>query len=274
MLDKAITAILPPPVARELQQGVDRVRERGGTVHGLVQWSDVEVPREFSASFIPVARIGEARDLVLIVLSDVTDLQQMQKRHSELLRRLVTTLVEAVDRRDPHAAHHAQRMAEVADALARELGFSDAERQTLDLAASLANIGKIMIPVEVLTKPGPLTPEERALLQKHVDYGLELLKGLHFDGPVVAMIAEKQERPDGRGYPRGLDEERVTLAGQVLAVANAFVALVSGRAFRAGMTVNAALDELMPGAGSQFDRRVVAALFHVVENRRDWSQWS
>ena len=228
-------------------------------------------------SFIPVERIGDERHLTLLVLSDVTDLQQMQRRHTDLLRGLVSTLVGAVDRRDPHAAHHAQRMTEVADAVARELAFTEQERQTLNLAASLANIGKIMIPTEILTKTEPLTAADRALLQKHVDYGLELLKGLQFDGPVTDIIARKQERLDGTGYPRGLDDqrrdERVTLAGQVLAVANAFVALVSGRAYRPGMPVKAALDELMRTAGTQFDRRVIAALFHVAENRRDWSQW-
>jgi HD-GYP domain-containing protein (c-di-GMP phosphodiesterase class II) len=220
-----------------------------------------------------VERIGEERELTLVVLSDLTELQQAQRRHTELLRRLVLTLVSAVDRHDPYSANHAQRMTEVADALARELGFTDQERSTLDLAASLANIGKIMIPVEVLTKTPPLTTEEQQLLRKHVEYGLELLRGLEFEGPVTEMIAEKQERPDGRGYPRGLGGERLSLGGQILAVANAFVALTSARAWRPGLPMAAALDELMRGAGSQFDRRVIAALFHVAENRRDWSQW-
>ena len=165
-------------------------------------------------------------------------------------------------------------MTEVADALARELDFSDQERSTLNLAASLANIGKIMIPVELLTRAGPLTPEEQESLHRHVDFGLELLRGLQFDGPVMDIIAQKQERPDGRGYPRGLGADRITLAGQVLAVANAFVALLSPRAYRQQLSIQGALDELMRGAGSQFDRRVIAALFHVAENRRDWSQWT
>ncbi len=274
LLGRAVAGVVPPPVAQVLQEGVARMRRDGGTVHGMLQWPAPDGQRDYHASFIPVPRIGEDRDLALIVLGDVTDLQQAQKRHTELLRGLVATLVSAVDRRDPHAAHHGERVVEVADALARELGFSGAERETLGLAASLANIGKIMIPPEVLTKTEPLAADERALLQNHVDYGLELLKGLRFDGPVADIIAQKQERPDGRGYPRGIGDERITLAGQILAVANAFVALRSGRAYRQGMSVNAALDELMRGAGSQFDRRVIAALFHVAENRRDWSQWT
>jgi HD-GYP domain-containing protein (c-di-GMP phosphodiesterase class II) len=270
-VDGTLASFLPPPVLHELQQGIADAHASGWAVHRILQWQTGERTRDYQASFIPVERIGEERELTLVVLSDLTELQQVQRRHMDLLRRLVLTLVSAVDRHDPYSANHAQRMTRVADALARELGFTDQERSALDLAASLANIGKVMIPVEVLTKTTPLTADEQALLHKHVEYGLELLRGLEFEGPVTDMIAQKQERPDGRGYPRGIAGERITLGGQVLAVANAFVALTSARAYRPGLTTRLALDELMRGAGSQFDRRVIAALFHVAENRRDWS---
>ncbi|MBW7929829.1 MAG: PAS domain-containing protein [Gammaproteobacteria bacterium] len=270
-----VSGVLPQAVQPGIHAGLAQVRDQGGSVQQLLAWPDAEgeTERMFRASFIPVHRIGEERDLVLLVLSDVSAIQQANQRNTDMLRRLVLTLVGVVDRHDPYSAHHAQRMTEVADALARELDFSDRERATLTLAASLANIGKVMIPVDLLTKPGPLSAEEQATLQKHVGYGLELLHGLQFDGPVVDIIAQKHERPDGRGYPHGLPASRITLAGQVLAVANAFVALLSPRAWRQGLSVQGALDELMRGAGSQFDRRVVAALFHVAENRQDWSQW-
>jgi HD-GYP domain-containing protein (c-di-GMP phosphodiesterase class II) len=273
MLEGALQNFLPQPVFRELEDGIHHAQQQGGMIHRLMQWPAGEQPRSFRVSFIPVERIGAEQKPMLLVLSDVTQLEQVHRRNTDLLRNLVLTLVSAVDRHDPFSANHARRMTEVTDALARELGFSDQERSTLDLAASLANIGKILIPVEVLAKPTPLTAEEQQLLQKHVDYGLELLRGLQFDGPVVDIIAQKQERPDGSGYPRGLSADRITLAGQVLAVANAFVALLSARAWRRGLSVNDALAELMRNAGAQFDRRVVAALFHVAENRRDWSQW-
>lgn len=273
MLGGLLTAVLPQPVQAVLLDGIGQVRQQGGAAHRLLHWPLGDRQRSFHASFIPVDRIGEEGDLILLVLGDVTEMQQANERNTDMLRRLVLTLVSVVDRHDPYSANHAQRMTEVADALARELGFSDQERSALNLAASLANIGKIMIPAELLSRDGPLTAEELQLLHRHVEYGLELLRGLQFDGPVVDIIAQKQERPDGRGYPRGLAGDRITLAGQVLAVANAFVALLSPRAYRQQLSIQGALDELMRGAGSQFDRRVIAALFHVAENRRDWSQW-
>ncbi len=274
MLGGTLAGLLPQGVQAEVMDGLEQVRQHGGRIQRLVQWPRREAVHSFRASFIPVHRIGEERDLVLLVLGDISEIQQANQRSTDMLHRLVLTLVGVVDRHDPYSANHAQRMTEVADALARELDFSDQERSTLTLAASLANIGKIMIPVELLAKDSPLTPEEQLLLQQHVDHGLELLRGLQFDGPVVDIIAQKQERPDGRGYPRGLAAERITLAGQVLAVANAFVALLSPRPYRQGLSVQGALDELMHGAGGQFDRRVLAALFHVAENRHDWSQWT
>jgi HD-GYP domain-containing protein (c-di-GMP phosphodiesterase class II) len=211
---------------------------------------------------------------VLLVLSDVTDLRLAEQHHADMLRRLVGALSDAVDLHDPWSAHHANRMTEVAQAVARELGLPADEQETLGLAATLANIGKIMLPGDLLTKTEPLTSADRELLQKHVDYSIELLKGLDFEGPVLDMIAQKQERLDGSGYPRGLTEEQMSLPGRILSVANAFVALVSARAYRQGMSMDDALAELLRGAGTQFDRRVIAALFHVVENRGDWSGWS
>jgi HD-GYP domain-containing protein (c-di-GMP phosphodiesterase class II) len=273
VVGSSLASVVEAAVARELKAGMDAAAARGVTVHRLIRMNVGGEAKSFSTSFIPVERIGGERQPLLIVMSDITEVQQGQQRQTDLLRRLVLTLVSAVDRHDPWSADHARRMTEVADALARELGFSDEERSTLDLAASLANIGKIMIPTEILTKSVPLTPEEQQLLQKHVEFGLELLRGLEFEGPVAEIIAQKQERPDGRGYPRGLAGDRITLAGQVLAVSNSFVALVSPRAWRSGLGIHAAVAELQRMADTQFDRRVIAALAHVVANRRDWSNW-
>jgi len=252
----------------------DDVRRQRAPLHRVLPLTVGGALRSYQTSVIPVERIGERRQLVLLVLSDVTELKLAEQHHADLLRELVSTLSNVVDLHDPTSAHHANRMAEVAQAVARELGLPDAEQDTLGLAATLANIGKIMIPSDLLTKTEPLTPADRELLRKHVDYSLELLKGLDFEGPVLEVIAQKQELLDGSGYPKGLTEKQMTLSGRILSVANAFVALVSVRAYRQGLSIEAALEELMRGAGTQYDRRVIAALFHVAANRRDWSQWA
>ncbi|TFG84979.1 MAG: HD domain-containing protein [Chromatiales bacterium] len=252
----------------------DEVRRQRAPQHRVLPLTVGGALRSYQTSVIPVERIGERRQLVLLVLSDVTDMKVAEQHHADLLRDLVSTLSNVVDLHDPYSGHHASRMAEVAQAVARELDLPDAEHDTLGLAATLANIGKIMIPSDLLTKTEPLTAADRELLRKHVDYSLELLKGLDFEGPVLEVIAQKQELLDGSGYPKGLIEHQMTLSGRILSVANAFVALVSVRAYRQGVSIEAALEELMRGAGTHYDRRVIAALFHVAANRRDWSQWS
>lgn len=270
---RALAGVFPGEFGTALEQAVATVAGAGTAVHQVADGDFAGRRRSFQVSVVPIARIGEERDLALAVLSDVTELRMAEQRHTELLRRLISTLVHAVDLHDPYSAHHATRMAEVARAVASELELTDEDRQTLDLAATLANIGKIMIPSEVLTKTDPLTGDERVLLRRHVDYALELLRGTALEGPVLDVIAQKQELLDGSGYPQGRTAEQMSMAGRILAVANAFVALVSIRAYRGRMTVEQALDELMQGAGTQYDRKVIAALFHVAENRRDWSEW-
>jgi HD-GYP domain-containing protein (c-di-GMP phosphodiesterase class II) len=164
-------------------------------------------------------------------------------------------------------------MVEVANAIGRELKLSETDRRTLDLAASLANLGKIFVPREVLTKPEELTEAEQALVHRHVQYGTELLQDLDFEGPVLDTIAQKQEHLDGSGYPNGLTGDDILQTARILAVSNAFVALVSPRAYRHAVNIEAALDQLLKESGSKFDRHVVAALFHVAENRSDWTDW-
>lgn len=250
------------------------VRRQRAPVHRVLPLTLGGALKSFQVSLIPVERIGERRQVVLLVLSDVTEIKVAEQQHADLLRELVGKLSDAVALHDPYSAHHASRMAEVAQAVARELGLPEDEREALGLAATLANIGKIMLPGDLLTKTEPLTPADRELLRRHVDYSLELLKGLDFEGPVLDVIAQKQELLDGTGYPKGLTGQEMTLSGRILSVANAFVALVSVRAYRQGVSIEAALEELLRGAGTQYDRRVIAALFHVSANRQDWTQWS
>ncbi len=101
-----------------------------------------------------------------------------------------------------------------------------------------------------------------------------MLQNLDFEGPVLETIAQKQEHVDGSGYPRGLTGDQMTPLGKILAVANAFVALVSPRAFREGVSVSDAIDRLMRDADRLYDRHVLAALFHVAENvQHSWSDW-
>ncbi len=273
LIGNHLSPALGPSMARELLRAAEQARLPEGPAVQPLRLQLGTQARQYQASFIPVEQLGSQRNLLLVVLTDITELELAQARHANLLSNLVSTLVEVIDLHDPYSAFHSARMTEIADELAIELGLNEQERQTLRFAATLANIGKIMLPRDVLLKTDELTAEERKLLETHVERGLELLHKLDFDGPVLSTIAQKQELLDGSGYPRGLTERQMSLPGRILAVANAFVALVSPRAYREAVSVNDALEMLM-GAPEKYDRHVVAALVHVAQNRLDWSRWS
>jgi len=275
LVDNDLNAVLGAATAAELDDGIRQARQARESTHRVTSLRVGATDRIYHASFIPVERIGLHEHPLLLVFSDITRLQRAQRRHQSLLRNLVTTLVQVVDLHDPYYAFHSTRIAEVSVAIGREMGLNRRELETLDLAATLAHVGKITIPRELLTKTEPLTEEEQRQLQGHVETGLSMLKKLDFEGPVLETMAQKQEHLDGSGYPNGLTGEQMTLPGKILAVANAFVALVSPRAFRNAMSVSDAIDRLMQDADRLYDRHVLAALFHIAENLQEsWSEWN
>ena len=155
-----------------------------------------------------------------------------------LMKNLVGVLSSIVDLHDPFSAGHSMRTALVASAIARELGMDEKTQEALEMSARLANVGKIFLPRELLTKTVPLDAEEHKLVQSHVQHTLALLEGIDFEGPVLDIIAQKSEHLDGSGYPGGLKESELLPESRVLAVANAFVAMVSARAYRVGVPIN------------------------------------
>ncbi len=273
LIGNTLTGVLGPANAAALIKVVEQLRDDRQTHHCTLDMVLNEDTQTFQCSLVPVDRVGKRDNAILLVLHDITELQQAQQRHAELLRRLVATLMHVVDLHDPYSADHTARTVEVANTVGHELKLDEQQQQSLDLAASLANLGKIFVPREVLTKIEPLTEAEQILLHRHVQFGVELLEDLDFDGPVLDTIRQKQEHMDGSGYPNHLNGDNIILTARILAVANAFVALVSPRAYRHAATIEQALDQLLREAGSKYDRHVVAALFHAAENRSDWSEW-
>ncbi len=223
----------------------------------------------FECLALPLPNPAGSGHAMLVVLHDVTALHVSERKRASLFHQLIAALMRAVDKHDPYSANHSSRTAEVATAIGRELNLSAIDLQALDLAANLANVGKIFIPKEVLTKSGALSDAEQESLKQHVQYSLDILSSLEFEGPVLDTIGQKQELMDGSGYPQGLQGTDILLTARILAVANAFVALVSPRAYRDAVPIAQALDQLLAESKDKYDRHVVAALFHIAENRSE-----
>jgi putative nucleotidyltransferase with HDIG domain len=155
--------------------------------------------------------------------------------------------------------NHSQAVARLAVELARRLGVEGEELEHIHLAALLHDIGKVAMPEHILNKAGRLTDVEQALVERHSVIGYELVRGLALS-PVDAYVLHHHERWDGGGYPHGLAGAEIPFGSRVILVADAFDALTSNRSYRAGISIEAAMQELQAESGRQFDPLVVAAL--------------
>lgn len=230
-------------------------------------------PRVVKSEHIPLRGDRDYPPAVLMVLDDITELASERQKSESMLNKLIDTLVNVVDRRDPFAANHSLRVAEVARSVCSDLGLPDSDISTVDIAGRLMNLGKIYVPAEVLMRNADLTDDERALIAATHGVSADLLRDVPFDLPVVETIRCLPEWWDGSG-PLGLEGGQIPRTARVLAVANAFVAMISGRAYRKAMAFEEAADILLEQAGSKFDRRVVVALINYIENRGGGSRWS
>jgi HD-GYP domain-containing protein (c-di-GMP phosphodiesterase class II) len=161
---------------------------------------------------------------------------------------------------------HAWRVMRLAQSLATFLDLSLQKRTRLVRAALLHDLGKWFIPETILYKAGPLTEEEWAIMRRHPQIGSSLLlKAGGQWADLAPVVLAHHERWDGRGYPYGLPGEQIPLEARILAVADAYDAMISSRVYRQALSPAEARDELQNGAGSQFDPHVVAAFLEVLE---------
>ena len=177
----------------------------------------------------------------------------------ELLR-----LVASLDRHDRLTRGHCERVRAYAQTIALELKLSDEDRDLLNWAALLHDVGKVGIPTEILTKEGRPTDEEWDLLKQHPRIGEELIAPLReWLGEWSAAVSDHHERWDGFGYPAGKAGESIAFAGRIVAVADVFDVITSARSYKAAFSTAQARSELAKNAGSQFDPRVVRAFLNV-----------
>ncbi|WNF29477.1 HD-GYP domain-containing protein [Streptomyces sp. C11-1] len=185
-------------------------------------------------------------------------------------RATIRALVHAVDIKDTYTRGHSERVGRASVLIARELGMDDSRVEALRFAGILHDIGKLGVPTRVLRKDGPLTSEERRIMELHPEYGHEIVRGIAFLDEARDAILHHHERLDGSGYPYGLRGSRIPEFARVVAVADAFDAMTSNRSYRRARPVPAALAELKRCAGSQFDPRMVRALGRALD-RHGWS---
>jgi HD-GYP domain-containing protein (c-di-GMP phosphodiesterase class II) len=246
----------------------------------LTEW---QASTRIDAALLPiafaVALVAADQPLYLLAIPPVVWLFQLfsvdrRERYTKALelqrayRGTVMLLSDVVESEDSYTASHSRSVVELVNAVADELGVAEQDRQELEFAAMLHDVGKISIPKEVLNKPSRLTEGEFELMKTHTIEGqfmLDRVGGLL--GRVGEIVRSCHERWDGLGYPDGLAGEQIPFASRFVFCCDAYNAMTTTRVYRKAMSHEAAVAELEGNAGTQFDPKVVAALIRVVDQR-------
>lgn len=179
----------------------------------------------------------------------------------------VRSLVTAIEAKDPYTKGHSERVAIYARHLAGALHLSRSQAELIERAALLHDVGKIGIPLDTLTSPTQLSSEEIRLIRQHPDVGSRLVSDVEFLSDIVPVIRHHHERVDGSGYPSGLIGEEIPMLSRLLAVADAYDAMTSTRAYRLAMSTDAAVAEITRVAGGQLDGEMAKMFIQLLDSR-------
>ncbi|HWZ98378.1 MAG TPA: HD domain-containing phosphohydrolase [Candidatus Dormibacteraeota bacterium] len=215
--------------------------------------------REWSHEDTQQAR--RVADQVAVAFSNAGLISQLK----QLRWGTLTALARAIDAKSPWTAGHSERVTMTAIKIGREMGLSGKEIDILHAGGLLHDVGKIGVPVELLDKPGALTPEERLQIQEHVLIGVRILKPIPGFEEFLPIVREHHEWFNGKGYPYGIAGENISLHGRIFAVADVHDALISDRPYRKGMPLDRVVAILRGGSGTQFDPQIVDAFFRVMQ---------
>lgn len=211
-------------------------------------------------------------------IEDITERVTFEERLQEALRKLersfddlILVLSRFVEVRDPYVAGHQKRVAQLAQAIAEVMGLDEKGVREVYVAGLLHDIGKIAIPGEILNKPAPLTPLERAIVEEHPKKGYEVVYPVELLRPLAEVILEHHERCNGTGYPRGLKGEEILLTARILAVADVVEAMVHHRPYRPPLSLEEALQEIVANRGVLYDEAVVDACCFLL--RKEKFRW-
>lgn len=223
--------------------------------NGQVLWG------ECAFSFIrdeqgkPLSILGEGRDITERKQAE-DKLQQTLERLRRAIGTTIHVLVSVLEVRDPYTAGHQSRVADLARAIADEMGIDQEQTEGIRMAGSIHDIGKLSIPAEILTKPTKLTDTEFALIKVHSQTGYDMLKDVESPWPLAQIIYQHHERMDGSGYPNNLKGDKIIMEARIIAVADVVEAMASHRPYRAALGIEKALEEIKRNKGILYDEAV------------------
>ena len=176
-----------------------------------------------------------------------------------------------VEMRDPYTAGHQRQVADLASAIAVKMGIPREQRDSIHLAGTIHDIGKMQVPTEILSKCGKLTALEFDMVKTHSQAGYDILKTIEFQWPIAEFVLQHHERMDGSGYPSGLKSESILIEARILSVADVVDAIVPHRPYRSALGIEKAQEEIFDNRGIVYDSDVVDACLSIISENNVWT---
>ncbi|MGE3962392.1 MAG: HD domain-containing phosphohydrolase [Dehalococcoidia bacterium] len=224
--------------------------------------------RIYQVNWYPLFDLHGALRGVDAVASDVSERVRFDEQLRDAFDGVIGVITQLTDLADPYTRGHEETVADIAEAIARELGIDERSIEGLRVAARLHDTGKIAVPAVLLARPGALNEAEFNLIKTHVDNARRIFDGIDFPWPEIEAIYEHHERLDGSGYPLGLRGDEIGYAGRILAVADICDAMTSHRPYRPARSLDELVGELSRCRDVHYDGLVVDAAIGLIESGR------
>ncbi len=207
-------------------------------------------------------------ELEKLVSARTAELNAANVQLQKTMEGVIQAMSETIEKKDPYTAGHQCRVAEIAQHIGIKLNLPDEKIKGIWFSSMIHDIGKIVVPGEILCKPGNLSAPEFEIIKTHPQVGHDILKKIEFPWPVAEIILQHHERLDGSGYPRGLTEDEILLETKILSVADVVETMSSHRPYRASLGIRTALNEISTHKGIYYDSDAVEACIQIFEENK------
>ncbi|AIO19056.1 Cyclic di-GMP phosphodiesterase response regulator RpfG [Candidatus Izimaplasma bacterium HR1] len=197
---------------------------------------------------------------------DISEIAKSRENTRDVLESLITTIGAITEFRDPYTFGHENRVASLAIEIGKEMNFSEKRLEIVRFSSLLHDVGKIQIPLEILTKPGSLSDSQESLVKEHPQVGYDIIKQIQFEQPIAEVVKQHHEKCDGSGYPEGLMCDEIKLEAKIICVADVFEAMSNHRPYRPGLPLEECIKELQDNSGTLYDQNVVDICVDIIRN--------
>jgi diguanylate cyclase (GGDEF)-like protein len=272
--------VFPGCTKSEARRAMERVRKSAANIE-VMNGARVSLPTRISCGFseyrgesTPRALIAEAEDQMYLDKNVTPSLMTPYSEGSipePIVKvtnlKALRNLVKAIDRRDSYTRFHSDHATHLAIGLAKELGLDGEHLSAITIGGPIHDLGKIVVPDEILRKPGALTPDERRAMEEHPIMGAAITAAVTDYDSVVNLVRHHHERFDGGGYPGNLKGEEITITTRIFTLADAVSAMTTDRPYRKGLTIEQAVDQVRKNLGTQFDPELGRTFANMLERQ-------